>query len=110
MAITVDSLLKLPAGAIYHRRSGQARAEVSIRGDTVYVTGTCDSLQQQVEYYEALYHNARDTLDAYHETTKEEAKTAESPISVFIKGLILGFAMGILAISYIKQSKSQKNE
>lgn len=90
MRISVDSLLKLPQGATYHRKSGQAHAEVSIRGDTIYVTGTCDSLARQVEYYEALYHNARDALENYHATVREEAKTRESPLNAFVKGLVLG--------------------
>lgn len=110
MTISVDSLLKLPQGATYHRKSGQAHAEVSIRGDTIYVTGTCDSLARQVEYYEALYHNARDVLESYRETVQEEAKTRESPLMIFVKGLILGFFAGILLPYFIKISKRHKNE
>lgn len=111
MRISVDSLLKLPQGATYHRKSGQAHAEVSIRGDTIYVTGTCDSLARQVEYYEALYHNARDALESYHATVQEETtKTRESPLEIFAKGLVLGFVAGISIIFFIKNSKRRKNE
>lgn len=110
MRISVDSLLKLPQGATYHRKSGQAHAEVSIRGDTIYVTGTCDSLARQVEYYEALYHNARDELENYHATVREEAKTRESPLNAFVKGLVLGIVSGISLTYFIKISKRRKNE
>lgn len=110
MRISVDSLLKLPQGASYHRKSGQAHAEVSIRGDTIYVTGTCDSLSRQVEYYEALYHNARDALENYHKTVQEEAKPRESPLNAFVKGLALGFVAGISLTYFIKISKRRKNE
>lgn len=110
MRISVDSLLKLPQGATYHRKSGQAHAEVSIRGDTIYVTGTCDSLARQVEYYEALYHNARDALENYHATVREEAKTRESPLNAFVKGLVLGIVSGISLTYFIKISKRRKNE
>ena len=110
MRISVDSLLKLPQGATYHRKSGQAHAEVSIRGDTIYVTGTCDSLARQVEYYEALYHNARDALESYHATVQKEAKTRESPLNAFVKGLVLGIVSGISLTYFIKISKRRKNE
>ena len=110
MRISVDSLLKLPQGATYHRKSGQAHAEVSIRGDTIYVTGTCDSLARQVEYYEALYHNARDALESYHATVQKEAKTRESPLKIFVKGLVLGLVAGISLTFFIKYSKRRKNE
>ena len=110
MRISVDSLLKLPQGATYHRKNGQARAEVSIRGDTIYVTGTCDSLARQVEYYEALYHNAQDALENYHATVREEAKTRESPLNAFVKGLVLGIVSGISLTYFIKISKRRKNE
>lgn len=110
MRISVDSLLKLPQGATYHRKSGQAHAEVSIRGDTIYVTGTCDSLARQVEYYEALYHNARDALESYHATVQEETKTRESPLKIFVKGFALGFVAGISLTYFIKISKRRKNE
>lgn len=78
MKISVDSLLKLLQSATYHRKSGQAHAEVSIRGDTIgdtiYVAGTCDSLARQVEYYVNLYHTARDALEAQNrESTKAES-------------------------------------
>ena len=106
----MDSLLKLPAGASYHKRSGQAGAEVSLKGDTIVVTATCDSLARQVEYYEALYHNARDTLESYHATVQEDAKTLESPLRIFVKGLALGLVAGISLTFFIKNSKRRKNE
>lgn len=105
MRISVDSLLKLPSGASYHERSGQAGAEVLLRGDTIYVTGTCDSLAREVEYYESLYHTARDALESYRETVQEEAESRESPLEIFVKGLALGLVAGILLTFFIKNSK-----
>lgn len=110
MRISADSLLKLPQGATYHRKSGQARAEVSIRGDSIYVTGTCDSLARQVEYYEALYHSARDAPESYHATVQAETKTRESPLEIFVKGLVLGLVAGISLTNFIKISIRRKNE
>lgn len=105
MRISVDSLLKLPAGASYHKRSGQAGAEVLLRGDTIYVTGTCDSLAREVEYYESLYHTARDALESYRESVIEERESRESPLEIFVKGLALGLVAGILLTFFIKNSK-----
>lgn len=110
MRISVDSLLKLPQGATYHRKSGQARAEVSIRGDTIYVTGTCDSLARQVEYYENLYHTARDALEAHNrESAKVESKERSYPTWLLIATFILGLAFGAITTIFIIV-KQQKNE
>ena len=79
IAVSVDSLLKLPEGAAYTKRSGQANIKVATHGDTVYITGTCDSLQRQVEYYEALYHTARDALEQQHEQYQQGAQAAHQP-------------------------------
>ncbi len=109
MRISVDSLLKLPQGATYHRKSGQARAEVSIRGDTIYVTGTCDSLARQVEYYENLYHTARDALEAQsRENAKAESK--ECPYSTWqhITAFILGLAFGAITTIFHNRKKAKK--
>lgn len=110
MRISVDSLLKLPQGATYHRKSGQAHAEVSIRGDTIYVTGTCDSLARQVEYYENLYHTARDALEAQNrESAKAESKERSYPTWLLITTFILGLAFGAITTIFIIV-KQQKNE
>ena len=92
MAVSVDSLLKLPQGAAYTRRSGQANIRVATRGDTVYITGTCDSLQRRVDYYEALYHAARAALkqreSEYNEERRERARPGAG--GIFLLGLLCG--------------------
>lgn len=108
MRISVDSLLKLPQGATYRRKSGQANAEVSMRGDTIYVTGTCDSLARQVEYYENLYHTARDALETQsRESAKAESKGRPYPTWLLITTFILGLAFGTITTIFIivKQKK-----
>ncbi|ROT01578.1 hypothetical protein EEL33_20585, partial [Muribaculaceae bacterium Isolate-037 (Harlan)] len=59
----MDSLLKLPEGAAYRESNDRAHVEATHQGGVIYITGTCDSLQRQVEYYEALYHTARNALE-----------------------------------------------
>lgn len=106
----MDSLLRLPAGASYHRRSGQAGAEVSLSGDTVFVTATCDSIEREVEYYEALYRNALEALESYHERTIEERKSRKSGWSIYLSGMCCGVVATLGLIFFIKQLKSRKDE
>ncbi len=110
LTISVDSLLKLPEGAAYRESHDRAHVEARQRDGVIYITGTCDSLARQVEYYEALYHNARDELESYHATVQEETKTRESPLEIFVKGLTLGFVAGISLTYFIKYSRRRKNE
>lgn len=109
IAVSVDSLLKLPEGAAYTKRSGQANIKVATHGDTVYITGTCDSLQRQVEYYEALYHTARDTLEQQHEQYQQERKQRTSPALIGTVNLIAGLFAGVFLTSIII-TKRKNNE
>lgn len=108
IAVSVDSLLKLPEGAAYTKRSGQANIKVATHGDTVYITGTCDSLQRQVEYYEALYHTARDALEQ-HEQYQQERKQRTSPALIGTVNLIAGLFAGVFLTSIII-TKRKNNE
>ena len=107
MAVSVDSLLKLPQGAAYTRRSGQANIKVAAYGDTVYITGTCDSLQRQVDYYEALYHTARDALEQresqYNEERKQRTNPAKVAMAFFLAGIFTGAITTIIIISKHKR-------
>lgn len=110
MAIPADSLLKLPAGAVYRSTSGRAHAEVSLRGDTVFIAGTCDSLARQVEYYEELYHTARDALGNYRERVEQEQKQerGNSPIKSVIASFIVGFVAGAILTHNINKKRNGK--
>lgn len=108
LAISVDSLLKLPEGAAYRESKDRAHVEATHQGGIIYITGTCDSLQRQVEYYEALYHTARDALEkTQSELTQERQKRSEplgNPILIFV----LGLAGGILITTTINLRKYGK--
>lgn len=110
LTVSVDSLLKLPEGATYRRSNERAHVEAYQKDGIIYITGTCDSLQRQVEYYEALYHNARDALESYQESVIEEREARESPFSIYLNGVVCGVVLTVALISFIKQSKSRKNE
>ena len=108
MAISVDSLLKLPEGAAYRENKDRAHVEATHHDGIIYITGTCDSLQRQVEYYETLYHNARDALESYHESVIEERASWESPFSIYMKGLTSGFILTIALIYFLNFKITQK--
>lgn len=102
----MDSLLKLPEGAVYRRSNERAHVEAAHQGGIIYITGTCDSLLRQVEYYEALYHNARDALESYHESVIEEREARESPLSIYLSGVACGLVLTV-AVIYLKSRKNQ---
>jgi len=54
LTVSLTDLLKLPQGASFTAKSGQARATLSASaaGDTVFVSAECDSLQRLVFEYE----------------------------------------------------------
>lgn len=106
ITVSVDSLLKLPAGASYHKRSGQAEAEVSLRGDIIFVTATCDSLQREVEYYEEQYQATLEALDNLKESVQTEREQRSNPIKIALAAFIAGLFVGVLS-TIIILSKSR---
>lgn len=97
ITISVDSLLKLPAGASYHKRSGQAGAEVSLKGDTIFITATCDSLQREVEYYEEQHYAALEALDNLKERVQTEREHRSNPIKIALAAFIVGLFVGVIS-------------
>ena len=101
IAIPIDSLLKLPTEAVYTHHSGQATATVAKKGEVIYVTATCDSLQREVEYYEELYYRARDALEQYKDSVQTETKQQSSKLLVKLMTLFaMGFAAGVITIIF----------
>lgn len=82
LAVSVDSLLKLPEGAAYRGSNDRAHVEATHQGGVIYITGTCDSLQRQVEYYESLYHTARDALEQTEQSLLQEQQKKDIDNSV----------------------------
>ncbi len=96
LAVSVDSLLKLPEGAAYRESNDRAHVEATHQGGIIYITGTCDSLQRQVEYYEALYHTARDALEQTRDQLTQERQKRSEPLGNPILTFVMGLAAGIL--------------
>lgn len=113
MAISVDSLLKLPEGAVYRESKDRAHVEATHQGGVIYITSTCDSLQRQVEYYEALYHTARDALEQTQSQLirERQKKTDTTPSWLFLTTLMFGYFVGAAVTIFITKDKLlKKNE
>lgn len=105
LTIPVDSLPVLPEGASYHGRSGQAGIEVSRQGDQIHVTGTCDSLEREVEYYSDLYSETLQQLHEQQQRFQTVEKSRSSPIKTAFIGLVIGLIAGAVSVAGIIKSK-----
>lgn len=129
LAMASDSLLRLPEGAVYRGRSGQAGVEVGRKAATatepelIYVYASCDSLELQCERYERTIQKMRSAMSeqggtiasrteqADERTRREEKQPAGSgmPLKWYLYGILTG---GVLArikdiISIIKKITRQ---
>lgn len=102
MEIQTDSLRKLPIGAEYHAKSGQASVSVKRNQDTIIVYATCDSLRRMCEYYErnaAIYKEAYDNLN---EEVKTELEKQSNPVKTALISFLVGVVIGILLTIIVK--------
>lgn len=112
LTISADSLLKLPEGAVYRESKGRAHVEAKQKDGVIYITGTCDSLQREVEYYEALYHTARDALEQTEQSLRQEQqkKTSTTPWWLFPATYMFGCVAGVAVTIFITKDRLFKNE
>lgn len=112
LAIPADSLRRLPDGASYHGRSGQA--SLSVKGaktadgaPAIIVEASCDSLQLQCERYEYTIRTMEESyaeqlrrlneeLEAAH-TAEEIREKPPNGILTAIKWLLTGVVVGLAA-------------
>lgn len=105
LTIPVDSLPALPQGASYHGRSGQAGIEVSRQGDQILVTGTCDSLEREVEYYSDLYCETLQQLHEQQQRFQTVEKSRSDPVKTALTGLLIGLIVGGTTVAGIIKLK-----
>lgn len=109
--VPADSLMRLPEQALLRSHSGQASAEISRRGDIIYVTATCDSLERMVEYYESRYQAARkalDSLDHNHDSTTEKKQSC-NPFRTALYAFLAGLAAGaFITTMIIRKYRNEK--
>lgn len=113
LTIATDSLRRLPTGASYQDRSGQASVKVTRRAATatepeyIYVYATCDSLQLQCERYERTIRNLHkdygeqlNGLKIRLAESKQELRELEekppNPVGMSFKWFVYGLLGGIL--------------
>lgn len=105
LAIAVDSLLCLPAGATYTSRRGRAHVSATVsRGlstpATLLIESGCDSLERLCLYYQE--ENERLTTSATREKNesrtevKEQSPPRRKGIETFIAGLSAGIILTII--------------
>lgn len=105
LTIPVDSLPVLPEGASWHGRSGQAEVEVSRQGDHIQITGTCDSLEREVEYYSDLYCETLQQLYEQQQRFQAVEKSRSSPIKTAFTAFAFGLIAGAVSVAGIIKSK-----
>ena len=92
--IPMGSLHDLSPGAKFVAKEGRATAEVEIKGDTLIITATCDSLQQLVYRYEKELAYKADLV----ENLQKESKSVGFNFNSFAVGVLVGVV--ILIIKY----------
>lgn len=86
MTIAADSLRKLPEGAVYADKSGQAHVSVSRKAATatepeyIYVYASCDSLALQCERYERTIRDMKRSAGASANTQKAQSAETHSAV------------------------------
>lgn len=112
MTIASDSLRRLPEGAVYADKSGQARVEVSRKAATateperIYVYASCDSLALQCERYERTIRNMQRSAGASASEQKAQGTKTRSateketrqggrgtPLKWYLTGILTGLLL-----------------
>ena len=102
LAIPMDSLRRLPEGAAYAKRSGQATARVAVAGDTLVVTAECDSLQRVVYSLEEELRRA----SARQEQSETIKEAPEFTLKCYWTGIMTGI-ISLLTYQFIRKWRRQ---
>ena len=97
LAISADSLMRLPPRASYSGKSGQANVSVSRDGDVIAVHASCDYAGRSETYREAW----EEMADLY----EAEVKRRSNPVQIFFYGLGTGIVICVLAVILIQKQK-----
>lgn len=98
LTIAADSLRKLPEGAVYRGKSGQANLTVGTDGKgNLVAEASCDSLQQLVLWYEEELTRIRsETKNETSNDVQTEEKRPPNRMWVFVTGVLTGLLAGVL--------------
>lgn len=96
LTVPADSLRKLPEGAVYRGKSGQANLTVGSDGrGNIVAEASCDSLQRLVLWYEEELARIRSGIGTLNAVQTEE-KRPPNPVRAFATGLLAGLLAGVL--------------
>lgn len=98
LTIPADSLRKLPEGAVYRGKSGQANLTVGSDGKgNLVAEASCDSLQQLVLWYEEELTRIRsETRNETSNDVQIEEKRPPNRMRTFMTGVLAGLLAGVL--------------
>ena len=105
LTIPADSLRKLPEGAVYRGKSGQANLTVGSDGKgNLVAEASCDSLQQLVLWYEEELTRIRsETRNETSNDVQTVEKRPPNPVRVFTWGMVAGLLVGMLLTMKLKK-------
>lgn len=105
LTIPVDSLRKLPEGAAYRGKSGQANLTVGTDGSgNIVAEASCDSLQQLVLWYEEELTRIRnETKNNVSNDVQMEEKRPPNRMRTFMTGVLAGILAGVLLTMKLKR-------
>lgn len=129
LTIPFRNLLDLPEGAGYRHRDGRASVDIRRQGDSLTVTGHCDSLMRRCLFYEEEVFRRQVREDSLLQTvefykqelvrirseTKQYVTEAETafkrrfnPVKIALIAFIAGVASGIVSIFLIKRRNGKE--
>lgn len=94
LQIPAAGLRSLPPAAVYTAKSGQATATVRFLRDTLFVTATCDSLQQLVIDYEQQIEQLNKCTETDLKKTRKNGFIWEISIVILVIATIVIFYSG----------------
>lgn len=111
LTLSADSLRRLPAGAVYTEKSGQARVTVKTRPDpsgerVIVVEATCDSLQLVCEEYERTIASLSSQVTWLQNQSVSHGQDIREPPSNGVLTAIKWLAIGIFAGIFLKGIKN----
>ncbi len=129
LTIPFQNLLDLPEGAGYRHRDGRASVDIRRQGDSLAVTGHCDSLMrrcllyeeevfrrqvredsllQTVEFYKQELVRIRSETEQRITEVETEFKQRFNPVKIALIAFIAGMASGIVLTVLIKRRLYEK--
>lgn len=104
LTLTDSQINSLPPLAVFSQRNGRAQLKIVRKGDSISITGSCDSLQVLVEYYHALSSSAErrvaELSDSLEVEKKRSEKQSHSPNLLF-KGKLLAILTAMTVGVYL---------